>query len=65
MKETQGDEKKMSLWQQVFAQSKVNGASYHGEELQGQNWTWPKDTYLQRRLKKIKWAPFNGDPKLN
>lgn len=65
MKGTQRDEKKKSLWQQVFSQSKVNGATYHGDDLQGQHWTWPKDTYLQQRLKKIKWHPFNGDPSMN
>lgn len=65
MKETQHEEKNLSTWQQVFAQSKVNGATYHGEKLQGQHWNWPKDTYLQRRLKQLKWQPLNGDAKLN
>ena len=41
---------KLTCWQWVFLQSKVNGASYSGEALPGQVWTWPKDTYLQRRL---------------
>jgi len=42
---------KLTYWQSVFLQSKVNGASYNGEALPGQVWTWPKDTYLQRRLR--------------
>ena len=42
---------KESLWQQVFLQSKVNGALYCGDQLPGLPWTWPTGTYLQRRLK--------------
>jgi len=42
---------KLTYWQRVFLQSKVNGASYDGESLRGQVWCWPKNTYLQRRLK--------------
>lgn len=41
---------KLTYWQRVFIQSKVNGASYDGESLPGQVWSWPKNTYLQRRL---------------
>ena len=41
---------KLTYWQWVFLQSKVNGASYNGEALPGQVWCWPKNTYLQRRL---------------
>jgi hypothetical protein len=41
---------KLSYWQRVFLQSKINGASYNGEALPGQVWCWPKNTYLQRRL---------------
>jgi hypothetical protein len=43
---------KPSYWQRVFAQSKVNGGMYFGEELPGRNWSWPTDTYLQRRLQR-------------
>jgi hypothetical protein len=42
---------KLTYWQWVFLQSKVNGAFYNGEALPGQVWTWPKNTYLQRRLR--------------
>ena len=41
---------KLTYWQEVFLQSKANGASYYGEALPGQVWSWPKNTYLQRRL---------------
>lgn len=43
-----------SFWQRVFAQSKVNGAQYQGEQLPGQLWNWPRDTFLQRRLRRIR-----------
>jgi hypothetical protein len=42
--------RKLTCWQWVFLQSKVNGASYEGETLPGHVWSWPKNTYLQRRL---------------
>jgi len=42
--------RKLTYWQGVFLQSKANGASYNGEALPGQVWSWPKNTYLQRRL---------------
>jgi hypothetical protein len=42
-----------SCWQRVFSQSKVNGAPYGGEQLPNLSWEWPKDTYLQRRLKRL------------
>ena len=43
---------KLTYWQRVFLQSKVNGASYEGESLPGQVWCWPKNTYLRRRLQR-------------
>jgi hypothetical protein len=51
MKTAKLDLVKCSFWQRVFLQSKVNGARYSGEELPGLTWNWPKDTYLQRRLR--------------
>lgn len=47
-----------SFWQLVFMQSKVNGATYHGDKLMGHSWAWPKDTFLQRRLKVVRGKPF-------
>jgi hypothetical protein len=55
MKTFQSESDKQSFWQLVFSQSKVNGAPYHGELLPGRLWDWPKDTYLQRRLRESKW----------
>ena len=43
-----------STWQRIFLQSKVNGASYREEQLSGFNWSWPQNTYLQRRLKHLR-----------
>jgi hypothetical protein len=45
---------KDSPWQRIFLQSKVNGASYGGEELLPFNWNWPKNTYLQDRLQYVR-----------
>jgi hypothetical protein len=45
---------KMSQWQLIFLQSKVNGAAYRGEKLPQYKWGWPKDTWLQNRLAQIR-----------
>jgi hypothetical protein len=45
---------KLSFWQLVFSQSKVNGAPYTGEWLSLRSWKWPENTYLQRRLKHLR-----------
>ena len=65
MKSTESDVEKPSYWQLVFLQSKVNGAAYNGEELPGRNWDWPKDTYLQRRLRNHKFLHPAEPSKLN
>ena len=49
-----------SFWQLVFSQSKVNGAPYSGEQLTSSIWDWPKDTYLQRRLRESKSYQFGS-----
>jgi hypothetical protein len=54
-----------SFWQLVFSQSKVNGAPYNGEQLPGRIWDWPKDTYLQRRLRESKWYQTANRAQLN
>jgi hypothetical protein len=53
---------KTSYWQLVFLQSKVNGAAYNGEKLPGQHWDWPKNTYLQRRLRRQSYLAPVGNP---
>ena len=45
---------KPTYWQLVFSQSKVNGATYRGDHLEGTNWNWPDDTYLRRRLRQVR-----------
>jgi len=54
MKAQENGLEKNSPWQIIFMQSKVNGALYRGEELPGYAWNWPKDTYLQRRLRRLR-----------
>jgi hypothetical protein len=65
MKNVEGDLDKPSFWQLVFSQSKVNGAPYNGEQLPGRIWNWPKDTYLQRRLRESKWCQATNKNNLN
>ena len=65
MKATESELEKPSYWQLVFLQSKVNGAAYTGEELPGRNWDWPKNTYLQRRLRTRKFFNPMEHSKLN
>jgi hypothetical protein len=54
-----------SFWQQVFSQSIINGAPYKGDQLPGRNWNWPKDTYLQRRLREVRWCQASEKAALN
>ena len=54
MKATESTTANPTYWQLIFLQSKVNGASYNGEAPARHNWDWPKETYLQRRLHRIK-----------
>lgn len=65
MKTMEAETAKPSYWQLIFLQSKVNGASYSGEELPGRNWHWPKDTYLQRRLHQARYLQVADASKFN
>jgi hypothetical protein len=65
MKESENELEKQSFWQLVFSQSKVNGALYMGEQLPGRNWDWPKNTYLQRRLRQVRWYQASEKTQLN
>jgi hypothetical protein len=65
MKQQTMETEKPSFWQMIFLQSKVNGASYNGEELPGRNWNWPKNTYLQRRLRRHKWFQSSDNLRMN
>ena len=50
------------IWQLVFLHSKVIGAAYDEDQLPRRSWNGPKDTYLQRRLRRAKryLAPDKG-----
>jgi hypothetical protein len=65
MKSQEHETQKPSFWQLVFLHSKVNGAPYEGENLVGHSWNWPKDTYLQRRLREIRWNRYAAATQLN
>lgn len=65
MKTLHSELEKPSFWQLVFSQSKVNGAAYSGEQLQGQVWNWPRDTFLQRRLQQMRWYQSTDKSNLN
>jgi hypothetical protein len=43
-------EHKLSRWQIIVLQSKVNGCLYRGEDLPQTHWEWPKKTWFQERL---------------
>lgn len=43
-------EEKVSHWQLILLQSKVNGCFYHGKDLPHNIWAWPKQTWFQERL---------------
>ena len=49
MKSQDMSREQMTFWQLIFSQSKANGAQYEGETLPICRWSWPTDTYLQRR----------------
>jgi len=65
MKVVESELDKPSFWQLVFSQSKVNGAPYDGEQLQGHIWNWPKNTFLQRRLRETRWYQTTDKSNLN
>ena len=65
MKSVEVKLRKTSYWQLVFLQSKANGAAYNGEALPGREWNWPKNTYLQRRLRRYTYSHHVANSKLN
>jgi len=65
MKTSEIESRKLTFWQEVFSRSIINGAPYHGDDLPGCNWSWPKDTYLQRRLREVRWYPTSEKSDLN
>jgi hypothetical protein len=65
MKTSERESETTSFWQLVFAQSKVNGALYLGEQLPGRSWDWPKNTYFQRRLRRLRRYQASEKTQLN
>jgi hypothetical protein len=41
-------------WQLIFKLSKVNNGAYHGDQLPSHNWPWPRETWLQKRLRYLR-----------
>ena len=56
---------KPTYWQLVFSQSKVNGARYQDEHLESSIWSWPEDTFLQRRLRQIRFDQASDNSMTN
>ncbi|HKE57933.1 MAG TPA: hypothetical protein VKB46_14570 [Pyrinomonadaceae bacterium] len=48
------DIKPLSKYQAIWAQAKRNGTIQDRDSLPAQNWTWPTDTFLQRRLTELR-----------
>lgn len=48
------DAENPSFWQAIFLQSKVNGAPCRGDQLPRHHREWPKNTYLQCRLRYVR-----------
>jgi hypothetical protein len=44
----------MSSWQLIFQQSKVNNGAYDGDRLPPQKWDWPRETWFQTRLRRLR-----------
>jgi hypothetical protein len=44
----------MNMWESVFLQSRANDGYYDEEGLPDQAWPWPKETWFQERLCKVR-----------
>lgn len=44
----------VSSWQLIFQQSKVNNGAYGGDRLPPQKWDWPRETWFQTRLRRLR-----------
>lgn len=44
----------MNSWELIFQQSKVNNGDYYGDRLPVQNWHWPRGTWFQQRLRRLR-----------
>lgn len=54
MANLENNENSQSVWVNVFSNSRVNGAAYSEDELPLQTWSWPTDTFMQRRLRALR-----------
>jgi hypothetical protein len=52
--------RRQGIWRRIFLRSPANGAMYQGDQLPRRYWDWPKDTYLQRRLKYLEQHSYLG-----
>lgn len=44
----------MSNWQKIFIQSRVNGGPYRGDQLPQHKWEWPRGTWFQNRVCRVR-----------
>jgi hypothetical protein len=44
----------MNAWKSIFLQSPVNSGHYDEDELPHQIWDWPKATWFQGRLDRVR-----------
>jgi len=44
----------MSTWELIFLQSKVNDGAYNEASLPDLKWDWPRETWLQERLRHLR-----------
>ena len=65
MKPSERESEKPSFWQLVFAQSKVNGALYLGEQLPGRSWDWPKILISSVVFGELRWYQASEKTQLN
>lgn len=42
---------RLSYWQQIFYNSKLNGGRYDGDELPVSKWEFPRNTWFEQRLR--------------
>lgn len=50
-----------SAFQLILSTAKANGAEYRGDELPANNWRWPTETWLQRRLRELRRQREGGE----
>jgi hypothetical protein len=51
-----------TFWQNIFANAKINGGRYDGDDLPEYKWNWPSDTWLQERRAKSIGVTENEPP---